>query len=140
MKEPARIVEVADDLVKAREVFRKLRLEFRTWDKERGHRTVFDATGRVSVEATFRERDDVLVAEDFDVRTGEAFAHEPDRREREDEVADGAATDDQDTRFHGKSGRCAKLDLRPRGHKRKRRVEPLTSPEAAPMLRARFRE
>ena len=47
------------------------------------------------------ERDDVLVAEDFELRVGKIFAQQPDRRQREDEIADGPAADDENARLHG---------------------------------------
>src|SRR5436190_13850014 len=47
------------------------------------------------METFFRERGDVPVAEDFQVRFGEPIAQQFDRGQSEDEVADRAAADDE---------------------------------------------
>ena len=129
LEEPARVVEKTHHLLEAGEVFDEVRREFAAGDEEAGHRCVFDRTRGVRVEAVFGERDDVLVAEDLQMRAGERLTQEFDRRQREDEVADGPATDDEDAWLHGLSG------LRGRSVSATTRIEPAESTLPLPLLR-----
>jgi len=95
------IEKVADDLLEAGEVFRQVGREFRARDEEAGHRRVFDGAHAVRIAPAFREGNDMAVAEDFEMRRGEVFAQQADRREREDEVANGPTANDKDARLRG---------------------------------------
>ena len=94
-KKAVRIVEITHDLLETREVLAQPGVEFRLRIEEARHGRVFDRTGRVGQAAAFGQRDDVLVAEDFEPHVREGFAQELDGRQREQEIADGAAADDQ---------------------------------------------
>ena len=95
------IEEVADDLLKAGEIGHEIRREHGARDEEAGHRPILDGARGIGVGAAFGEGDDVAVAEDFEMRGGKIFAQQSDRREREDEIANRSAADDENARFHG---------------------------------------
>src|SRR4030095_10980590 len=82
------IKEIADDLLKAGEVLLQIRREFRTRNEESRECPVLDGTRGLGVEAPFRERHDVFVAEDFEACFGKVFTQEPDRRKRQNKIAD----------------------------------------------------
>jgi hypothetical protein len=69
----ARIVEIADDLLKTGELFRQIGREIRTGHEEACHRTVLDRACCIRIKTSFGERDDVLVAKDLQVRGGKCF-------------------------------------------------------------------
>ena len=129
LEESAGVIKKTHHLLEAREVFHEVRRKFAAGDEEAGHRAVFDRARGIRIEAVFGERDDVLVAEDFQMRAGECLAQQLDRGQREDEVADGPATDDEDARLHGLS------ELRGRSVSATTRIEAAESSLPLPLLR-----
>ena len=105
LEEVVGIVEVADDLLEAREVFHQVPGQIRPGNEESGEAAVFDRPCGVRVVAALGEGDDVLVAENLEMGVRKVFAEQADSGEGEDEVPDGPAADDEDARFHGMQGR-----------------------------------
>jgi hypothetical protein len=100
LEETIGIEKVADHLLEAREVLRKVRREGGMRNEKARHGAVFYGARGVGVEASVSDLDDVLVAEDFQVGVGKVFAQELDGRQRQDEIADRPAADHENARLH----------------------------------------
>ncbi|HSV62372.1 MAG TPA: hypothetical protein VLH83_03430 [Chthoniobacterales bacterium] len=91
-----RVVEVTQDEIETAEVAGQLRGQLGVSGEKSGERSRFNRADRIGVEASFGKRGNVFGAEDFDVRVGIMIAEQSYRGQGEDEIADGAAADDQD--------------------------------------------
>ncbi len=118
-----RVVEIADDLLKTGEILDEVRREFGIRDEKARQRSILDGPRGIGIKPAFGKRDDVLVAEDFEVRVGEGFPQQSDRRQGEDEVPDGSAADDEDARLHGRmTTTCRAVPPRERAARRSESV------------------
>jgi hypothetical protein len=88
------VEEVADDEVEGGEVVGDFLLDGGAGGEERGEVAVAEAAGMVGEAGGEGEVGDAGVTEDFEVAVGDAFFKEADGGQSEDEVTDGAATDD----------------------------------------------
>ena len=95
-KEAVGIVQVADDLLEAAKVFGEFRVQVGLGVEKQGHRRVFDGAHGVRVTAADRQRDNVFVAEHLQSRLRKRLPQEAERGQRQQEIADGPATDDKD--------------------------------------------
>ena len=91
-----RIIEVTQDEIETAEVAGQLGGQIGVSREKSDERSRFNRTNRIRVETSFGQRRDVFGAEDFDVRAGKAITQKFYRGQGEDEIADGAAADDQD--------------------------------------------
>jgi hypothetical protein len=89
------IVKITQDQVKAAEVIAQLCRQLAISDEKSGERARFNRPDRVRVEPFFAERGDVFDAQNFQARARKTIAQQLDGRQREDEIADRAAADDQ---------------------------------------------
>jgi hypothetical protein len=64
--------------------------------EESRERSRVQGANRIGVKAFIRERDDVGNAKNLESRGGEAIAQQFDRRQRQDEIANGSAADNED--------------------------------------------
>ena len=90
------IVKKTQDQVEAREVFGQFHRQLGIPREKSGKRCGFQRANRDCVEAFFGQRGDVFRAEDFEVRVGKLVPKQFNRGQREDEISDGAAANDQD--------------------------------------------
>jgi hypothetical protein len=90
------IVKKTQDQIEAREVIGQLDRPLRISGEKSGERTRFQRANRICVETFFSQRGDRFGAQDFKVRIGKSVSEQFDRGQREDEIADRAAADDQD--------------------------------------------
>ena len=88
------VEEVADDEVEGSEVVGDFLLDGGAGGEERGEVAVAEAAGVVGEAGGEGEVGDAGVTEDFEVAVGDAFSEEAYGGQGEDEVTDGAATDD----------------------------------------------
>jgi hypothetical protein len=88
------VEEVTDDEVEGGEVVGDFLLDGGAGGEERGEVAVTEAAGVVGEAGGEGEVGDAGVTKDFEVAVGDAFFEEADGRQGEDEVTDGAATDD----------------------------------------------
>lgn|ERR1041385_5731603 len=90
------VVQKTQDEIEATEVIgqfrRQLGVSREKWDERSG----FNRANCIRVEAFVSERGDVFRAENFEVRVGKTIAQQFYRGQRQDEIADRAAADDQD--------------------------------------------
>src|SRR3954466_12532623 len=90
------IVEVAQDQIEIREVVAEIEWELGVRGEEPGERSGIQRANRIGVKAFMRQSDDVRNAENLKVRGRKPVPQQFDRRQREDEVANGAAADNED--------------------------------------------
>jgi len=90
------VVKVGEDEIEFGEVVSEVIGELAVAGEKAGEGLGFDGLHAVDEAAGQRELGDVRVAEDFDLGSGELPAQGGDGRERQDEVADCAAADDED--------------------------------------------
>ena len=95
-KKPVGVVQIADDLLETGEVFAEFRVEFGLGIEKPGHRGVFDGTDGVRIPAADRQRDNVFVAQHFQPDVRERLAQQAERGQRQQEIADGTAANDED--------------------------------------------
>ena len=98
-EEAVGVVEVGDDDVEAGEVVAHRVVEVAPIGEEARERAGFDGTDGIGEAAVQGERGDVRVAEDFEMRVGEPPPQRREHRQREDEVPDGSAANDEDFAF-----------------------------------------
>ena len=92
-----RIVEVTQDKIEAGKIRDKVGRQLGVLREEFRQRRRFDGADFIRVETLLRQRGDMFGPENFEVRARKAVAQQFYRRQREDEIADGAAANDQDT-------------------------------------------
>ena len=90
------IVKKAQDQFEAREVIGQLHRELGIPCEKSGERSEFQGADRGGVETLFGQHGDLFGAENFEVRLGKSVPQQFDRGQRQDEIADRAAADDQD--------------------------------------------
>jgi hypothetical protein len=96
LKDSVRIVEVAHDQIELCEIRRELARDLGMRSEKSGQRSGVQGADVMGVEAFIGERDDVGDAQDFKTRGREAIAQQSERGQRQDEIANGAAADDED--------------------------------------------
>jgi hypothetical protein len=89
------IKKVADNQVEPGEILGEMIGQFGLAREKARERAVFDRADGVGVKAFVRERCDVRVTENLDVGIRMRIAQSFERRQRQDEVADSPAADDQ---------------------------------------------
>src|SRR4051794_1075281 len=82
LKVPIRIEEITDDQIEAVKVISQVRRQLRSATEEPRESAVFNRADRVGVEALLRERDDVRVAENLELRLWELRPQRADRGQR----------------------------------------------------------
>src|SRR5205807_2439972 len=65
--------------------------------EENSQRTGFNRTNRIDQSPRLRERCNMRVAEDFQMRAGELFAQRREHRQSKNKIPDGASAHDQDS-------------------------------------------
>lgn len=90
------VEEVADDQVEGAKVGGDVVTDGSAGSEEGCHFPVAKTAHRIGETGGESEVGDAGIAEDLEVASGEVFAQEPDGRQGEDEVANRAATDDED--------------------------------------------
>ena len=91
------IEQIADDEIEAREVLCQIVRQLAVSREERRKRSRFDRANGVRMQRIKRKLDDVLVTEHLDVALRERNAKRANRRQRQHEVTDRAAANDEDT-------------------------------------------
>jgi len=94
-----RVVEVGDYDVELGKIIRKLGGQFPAAREETRQAARLNRLRAIHQSARERELHDVRVTEDFEVRLGELPAQRSDGRERQNEITDGAAADDENLRL-----------------------------------------
>ena len=95
LKDAIWIVKIAQDQIEAGEIIREVRRKFGIPREKAGEWPVLDGTDSLRITAVLGERDDMFVAEDFQMRAGIRFAERTQGRQRQDKIADRAAADNE---------------------------------------------
>src|ERR1051326_5718393 len=90
-----RIVEIADDQIEIRKIFSQPGLKFRAAGKKRREPRVFYRADRVGIKPVLRQRDNVFIAENFDMRLRRSIAKRFQRRQSKNKIANRATANDQ---------------------------------------------
>src|SRR6185312_7945567 len=96
LKNSVRIVEKREDQDEPREVIRQLRVEAAVAREKAGHRAGLDGTHFIRQSAGLGQLRDVRITKDFEMRVRKLSAQRRENRQRQNEIADGAAADDED--------------------------------------------
>ena len=90
------IKEVTQDQIETREVIGQLSRELGVSGEGSGERHRVERPNGIGVEPFFGKSRDVFGSKNLQMRPGETIAQQLYRGQREDEIADGAAANDQD--------------------------------------------
>ena len=89
-----RVEEITDDQIKAPEVIPEIGIEYAFSCKKPGKRRVFNRLNSVCIKALISQSGDMLVTKDFQPSSRISFPESLYCRQRQDEIAERAATND----------------------------------------------
>ncbi|PYL10075.1 MAG: hypothetical protein DME34_01165 [Verrucomicrobia bacterium] len=95
LEDAIRIVQITHDQIEAGEIIRQVGRELGILREKTGERPVLDRTDSLGITAILDQRDDMFIAEDFQMRGGIRLMDRAQGRQRQNKIAERATADNE---------------------------------------------